>query len=74
LAKILNCDEEQVHVKIEKLLNALIYKKQLREYGVIKEQLKEFTRNVMTKQGRLMANNYVELTEETVYEIYKSLY
>ena len=52
----------------------MIPKKQLREYGVKEDELKEFTQSVMTKQGRLMANNYTELNEQTVYEIYKSLY
>lgn len=74
LAGILNCEEKEVYVKIEELLNVLIPKKQLREYGLKEEELREFTQSVMTKQGRLMANNYVELSEETVYEIYKSLY
>ncbi|AGK98995.1 4-hydroxybutyrate dehydrogenase [Clostridium pasteurianum] len=74
LAKILGCKEDKVYMEIEKLLNVLIPKKPLHEYGVSEEELKEFTENVMTKQGRLMANNYTELTRETVYEIYKSLY
>lgn len=74
LAGILNCKENEVYVKIEELLNVLIPKKQLREYGLKEEELREFTQSVMTKQGRLMANNYVELSEETVYEIYRSLY
>ena len=74
LAEILHCREDEVYVQIEKLLNVLIPKKPLREYGVLEEELKEFTENVIMKQGRLMANNYTELTEETVYEIYKSLY
>lgn len=74
LAKILDCREEEVYIEIEKLLNVLIPKKPLHEYGVSEEELKEFTENVITKQGRLMANNYAEFTEETVYEIYKSLY
>lgn len=74
LADILNCNEDEVYTKIEELLNVLIPKKQLREYGLKEEELREFTQSVMTKQGRLMANNYVELNEETVYEIYKSLY
>lgn len=74
LAGVLNCKEDEVYVKIEELLNVLIPKKQLREYGLKEEELKVFTESVMTKQGRLMANNYVELNEETVYEIYKSLY
>jgi hypothetical protein len=29
---------------------------------------------VMTKQGRLMANNYAALDEAAVYGIYKALY
>ena len=32
------------------------------------------TGSVMTGQGRLMANNYVELDRETVYEIYRKLF
>lgn len=74
LADILNCKEDEVYDKIEELLNVLIPKKQLREYGLKEEDVREFTEAVMTKQGRLMANNYVELSEETVYEIYKLLY
>ena len=74
LGRILDCKEDEVYVKIEELLNVLIPKKALREYGVSENELMEFTESVMTKQGRLMANNYVELTKETVYKIYKSLF
>ncbi|MDR3598596.1 4-hydroxybutyrate dehydrogenase [Clostridium sp.] len=74
LAEILECKEDEVYVQIEELLNVLIPKKQLREYGLKEDELKAFTESVMTKQGRLMANNYVELNEKTVYDIYKSLY
>lgn len=44
------------------------------KFKVGKEELKEFTENVMTKQGRLIENNYTQLTKETVYKIYESLY
>lgn len=74
LASILHCNEYEVYDRIDDLLNILISKKQLRQYGVSKEELKEFTESVMTKQGRLMANNYTQLTKETVYKIYESLY
>ncbi|WP_010239882.1 4-hydroxybutyrate dehydrogenase [Clostridium arbusti] len=74
LGEILHCREEDVYVEIEELLNVLIPKKPLCEYGVSEEELRDFTESVMTKQGRLMANNYTELTEETVYKIYRSLY
>lgn len=74
LSEILECKPEEVYEEIEVLLNHLIPKKALHEYGVKKEELKEFTEVVMTKQGRLMANNYVKLDQETVYGIYKELY
>lgn len=74
LAGILKCDKEVLYDELEKLLNTLIPKKALHEYGVKKEELREFTESVMTGQGRLMANNYTELTEETVYAIYERLY
>lgn len=74
LSDILDCSEDQIYVEIEKLLNIIIAKKSLSEYGVSKEELEEFTESVMTKQGRLMANNYVELSRETVYKVYKDLY
>lgn len=74
LAEILGCKPEEVYEEIEVLLNHLIPKKSLKEYGVKEEELEEFTEVVMTKQGRLMANNYVELDRNTVYGIYKQLY
>lgn len=56
------------------LLNHLIPKKALHKYGVKEEELEEFTEVVMTKQGRLMANNYVKLDRDTIYGIYKTLF
>ena len=74
LAGILECGEDEVYDKIEVLLNNIIKKKALHEYGVTKEDLVSFTDTVMTKQGRLMANNYTELDADTVLSIYKELY
>lgn len=74
LGEILKCNKDEVYVEIEKLLNNIIEKKSLKEYGVKKEELKEFTEIVMTKQGRLMANNYVELDYYRVLSIYNKLY
>lgn len=70
----MDCKEDEVYVKIEELLNVLIPKKALREYGVSEDEPMEFTESVITKEGRLMENNYVELTKDTVFKIYKSLY
>ena len=39
-----------------------------------KSELKDFTRNVMETQGRLMGNNFVFLDEARVLKIYTELY
>lgn len=74
LGHLLECTEDKVYEQIEVLLDKLIVKKSLSEYGVNEKELEEFTDNVMEKQERLMANNYVKLDRERVYDIYKSLY
>ena len=74
IANILDCDEAVVYNEMEKLLDAITPRKPLREYGVTEKDLKAFTENVMTRQGRLMGNNYTELSENDVYEIYKELF
>ncbi len=73
LSKILDCDPAEVYDEMEKLLNIIIPKKALREYGVTKEDISGFTEAVMTRQTRLMKNNYTELDRETVKEIYYEL-
>ncbi len=73
IAGLLGCEVDVVYEELEKLLNNVLQKKPLRDYGVTEEDLKDFTENVMERQGRLMANNYTTLTAEDVYEIYKSL-
>ncbi len=74
LADLLECPVRYVYEELEKLLNVLIPKKALHEYGVTEAQLAEFTDSVMENQGRLMANNFVELDRERVYKIYKELW
>lgn len=74
IAEILGCDKDKVFEELETLLNHLIPKKALHEYGVKEEELEEFTDSVMENQGRLMANNFVELDREKVLDIYRKLY
>ena len=74
LCDILGCEENVVYEELETLLNVIIKRKPLREYGVTKEDINAFTENVMTKQGRLTANNYVPLDAVAVKAIYESLY
>ena len=74
LSEILDCHEKDVFDETEKLLYHILPKKSLQGYGVKEEDLIIFTENVVTKQGRLMANAYVPLDKNTIYEIYKSLF
>lgn len=74
MADILGCTPETVYVELEKLLNNLVQKKPLREYGMKEEEIELFADSVMANQGRLMANNFVELNRDKVVEIYKKLY
>lgn len=74
LADILECPVRYVYEELEKLLNVLIPKKALHEYGVTEAQLAEFADSVMENQGRLMASNFVELDRDRVYKIYKELW
>ncbi len=74
LSNLLGCGTEEVYDRLEDLLNQILPKKALHEYGVTEEDLKEFTTSVMQTQGRLMGNNFVPLDEARVYKIYKELY
>lgn len=74
MAGILGCEVDVVYEELEKLLNVMIPKKALHEYGVSEEELEEFTDSVLENQGRLMANNFVELDRERVYKIYKECF
>lgn len=74
MANLLECSLENLYEELELLLNSILPRKPLSSYGVTKEDLISFTDNVQTKQGRLMANNYIPLTGDQVFTIYQSLF
>ena len=74
MADLLGCDVEVVYEKLEELLDQLLPKKALHEYGVTEDELEIFTKSVMETQGRLMGNNFVPLDEQRVLKIYRELY
>lgn len=73
LSEILECPEAMVYDGLESLLSVIFPRKALREYGVTAADIDEFAEIVMTKQGRLMANNYTELDRSVVKGIYQKL-
>lgn len=74
LANVLCAAEDKVYVELDNLLGKLLSKNQLRTYGMKPEEVELFTDSVLQKQGRLLANNYVELSREEIRAIFQSLY
>ncbi|MGI6748390.1 MAG: 4-hydroxybutyrate dehydrogenase [Anaerovoracaceae bacterium] len=74
-AEVLDMDVNgDVYGELENFLNKLIAKKPLREYGMVESQIDEFTKSTIENQQRLLANNYVFLTDEDIREIFANLY
>ena len=60
--------------ELEKLLNTIIQKKSLHEYGMTEAQIDEFTDSVIENQQRLLVNNFVYLDRDRIRKIYTELF
>ena len=74
IANLLDTTTDRVYEELETLLNVILPKKPLHEYGVKESDLKSFANSVATNQKRLTDNNFVPLKEGDYLEIYQSLY
>lgn len=73
-AENLECDVDEVYEELDRLLGTLLEKKPLRQYGMTKAQIDEFTKLTVENQQRLLKNNYVFLSDEEIREIFEKLY
>lgn len=75
LADILEVSvESDVFAKLAGVLDKLLVRKPLKDYGMKVEEIETFADSVMVGQQRLLANNYVAITRDEIRDIYKSLY
>ena len=75
LASIMGVDEGcDVYEELSKVLDRLLARKPLQEYGMKEEEIEKFADSVIQGQQRLLANNYVPLTRGDIVSIYKNLY
>ena len=74
IANSIGCPVDNVYDELENLLNVVLPKKRLREYGVTEQDLKDFAVSVVENQKRLTDNNFVPLDLDRYYKIYKELY
>ena len=56
------------------LLDQILPRKRLREYGVREEDLPRYVERVYETQQRLLVANYVKMDQEQFLEIYKKAY
>ncbi len=74
LAGLLHCEEEQVYTELEHLLDQVMSRRKLREYGMTETEIRGFAESVEASQQRLLNQSYVKLTVEQMEELYRELY
>lgn len=74
LAEILGTTPEQALDALYELMEVVLKRRDLKEYGVKEEELITFTDSVIEGQQRLLKNNYVFLDRDDMIDIYKSCY
>lgn len=59
---------------LEELINELIPRKPLREYGLKEEDMERYVDKVIETQQRLLINNFVPLSKDDLISIYQAVY
>lgn len=73
-SEILGCAKENVYEYLDSVLNQIIVKKPLREYGMVKEQIDAFTKSTVDNQQRLLGKSYVPLSTQELRQIFANLF
>ncbi len=74
IAGLLGVSVDEVYPTLAKILNKLVDKKPLREYGMKEEEIEIFADSVIATQQRLLANNYVPLSRDEIRDIYRDIF
>ena len=74
LAEILTCRAADAFYRLERLLQNILEKKTLQEYGADVPMLESWSREVEESQQRLLKNSPVPLTQTDIFEIYKNIF
>lgn len=74
MSVILDCDTHETYDKLTDLLDSLISRRRLSEYGMTNDEIELFTDSVIKTQQRLLSNSYVPLTRDDIMNIYKNLF
>lgn len=74
LAKELDTEPVFALEKLYELMDAVLKKDPLHEHGVTADELPAFAKNVLETQQRMLGNNYVELSEADILDIYRKAF
>jgi 4-hydroxybutyrate dehydrogenase len=74
LAEILRAPLVRVWDELECLLEKILPRKPLQEYGMRRDEIEGFADSVLENQQRLLKNNYAALSRQQMIEIYTRLY
>jgi len=69
-----NANYTTIYAQLSVLLEQLINRKPLHEYGMKTEEINAFASNVIASQQRLLNNNYVPLSEAEIAGVYERLF
>lgn len=73
LAKLLNCSEAAAFEELDILLNQIMPRKTLKDYGVTQEVISTWIVDVPKTQQRLLVNSFCDMTEDLMQTIYTDL-
>ena len=74
MADILGCEADKVYDSLEELLDRIIPRKKLHEYGMKESECESWADDVIELQQRLLNQSYVKFDRETMIKLYRQLY
>ncbi len=74
VGRYLDCRPEKVLNNLEKLLAQVWQRRSLKEIGIVKEDLAQFSKEVYERQQRLLQNSMCPISIDHLYDLYKSSY
>jgi alcohol dehydrogenase, iron-dependent len=74
MANILECQKADVLNKLDEVLNTILPKHKLHEYGMTKDMIRDWASSVVKEQQRLLKNSYMHMSEDAIAEVYASTF
>ncbi|WP_421784411.1 4-hydroxybutyrate dehydrogenase [Gardnerella sp. DNF00983] len=74
MTNILECQKADVLDKLDEVLNTILPKHKLHEYGMTEDMIQSWASSVVKEQQRLLKNSYMHMDESAIAEVYASTF